>query len=131
MTRLPAAEENLEPLLDWVNLHVNQITVNTLLSTPVPRPDILVVLVNRLRYRIRRAGSFSIAKPESMLAPYKHTEEALRNEVRNYPAAFNFNPRMLRDYHPIHLAEMLVTVLNMLEAQGIDCRVQSPGPNLN
>ena len=124
MTKLPSKDESILSIQAWASTHCIKITVETVVHTEDPRADILLELLERVRFVVRRS-KFIHSAANDLVSKEMH-EDSLRAEVRNWPAKFCFNVGEMRKYHPIHLGEMIIILLDLLKQQGIDARTPNP-----
>ena len=106
----------------WTAAHCSNISVETLLNSIKPSTIVLLNLLEMCRYIIRNAGPIRVSKLDGHMTRQMR-EQAYRDDVRNNPSKFTFAPSAFEEYHPVHIAEMMVIILNMLDEQGIDARV--------
>ena len=121
MKRLPSSGTSLGSTELWVTQNSSKITVETLLMTPTPRVDVLTILLERVRGVVR---NIKIIKTKNV------NEPVIRAEVRDYPSRFCFHSNALRDYSPMHLAEMIAVLLELLSSMGIDARSRETRPTV-
>lgn len=120
MKTLPTKDDDIliHPAF-WVNKHGKEVTVETLLSSTNARTDILMALLERVRASIRKVAFVERGRTPAS----KHMlEHRIREEVHNMPLKFNFAMDALREFHPVHRAEMIVILLSMLQHQGVDAK---------
>jgi hypothetical protein len=126
------SSQSQEAVVCWVTMNCLRVTVDTLLSTAKPDTCVLQELLKRLRFVNKKRGLFHVSRAEnsreSLSAQMR--EQSLRKEVHDWPDKFCFHMRELKEYHSVHLAEMIVIVLDLLLAQGIDCRVSTASPDI-
>ena len=120
MKSLPTKDDDIlvHPVF-WVDKHGKEITIETLLNSTNARPDVLEALLERVRASVRKVAFVERGRTPAS----KHMLECrIREEVHNMPLKFNFDMNALREFHPVHRAEMIVILLGMLQHQGIDAK---------
>ena len=120
MNSLPTKDDDIlvHPSF-WVDKHSREITVETLFNSTNSRPDVLEALLERVRASIRKVAFVQRGRTPTS----KHMlEHRIREEVHNMPLKFNFATDALREFHPVHRAEMIVILLAMLQHQGVDAK---------
>lgn len=122
---IPTSSASNTEVFDWIFVYANKVTAADLLRAKHTHKDILVHFLTLLRMSIRDTGKFH--NPKTRLTK-NMMESSIRAEVHNYADEFLFHPRVLPEYHPIHRAEMIKIILELLNKQGIDARVAVSGP---
>jgi len=124
MKHLPDNSVKINSVEDWARQFSAQISIETVLNTQNPRSDILLELLQRVRFVVRRTKF--VHAPTNNLVSKEMTEASLRAEVHDHPSNFVFHVGALRQHNPIHNAEMICILLGLLDKQGINARTPDP-----
>jgi hypothetical protein len=116
-----------ESIEDYVAHHASEITMDLVFTTSDPNSQILLTLLARVRHSLHygRDNSFVVDRNDRTREMKEHR---LREEVHNWPDKFNFHAEALREYHPVHRAEMITVLMAKLDAQGINARSRTKAP---
>ena len=120
-----------EPVLLWTLHNSRKITAATLLENELYSPqqiEVFLLLLQQFRHRVRSVRFVRVGRPGGLSAEKHMMEQRIRDEVHDRPDKFTCYELDLEDYHPVHVAEMIVIVLSRLKSIGIDATNSNTAP---